>query len=239
MTTTYIYCLFDPITEQPRYIGKSDNPHKRYLEHLNEKGKTKKINWIKSLKKKSLVPILETLDEVRSEDWKIMECMYISLFKGWGFDLVNGTYGGDGSSSGAGNPMFGKKGIDNPNYGKKHSEEFKKHHSELQAGKNNSFYGKKHTQESLKKISQRSSGENNPNYGGKSQTLEFFKKQSISNSKKPLLVIDTITNEINEFMNSKEAANFLNVGHSLIRTAKSNNLKVRRRYLIQDKIQCL
>lgn len=233
MTTTYIYCLFDPITEQPKYIGKSDNPQKRFTEHLNEKGKTKKINWIKSLKKKGLLPILEILDEVSTADWKVIESMYIFLFKGWGFDLVNGTLGGDGSSAGAANPMFGRRGINNPNYGKKHTEETKQKVKERQTGKNNSFYGKKHTEESLRKISEASKGERNYNFGGKYHNEEYFKKQSLSNSKVPLKVTDTQTGEVFNFINSKEAANFIGVNHGQVRMSKVHKYRLRRRYIVE------
>jgi group I intron endonuclease len=233
MTTTYIYCLFDPITEQPKYIGKSDNPQKRFTEHLNEKGKTKKINWIKSLKKKDLLPVLEILDEVSTNDWKVIESMYIFLFKGWGFDLVNGTLGGDGSSAGAANHMFGRRGINNPNYGKKHTEETKQKVKERQSGKNNSFYGKKHTEESLRKISEASKGERNYNFGGKYHTEEYFKKQSLSNSKVPLKVTDTQTGEVFNFINSKEAANFIGVNHGQVRMSKLHKYRLKRRYIIE------
>lgn len=233
MTTTYIYCLFDPITEQPKYIGKSDNPQKRYLEHIKEKGKTKKINWIKSLKNKGLLPILEILDEVRSENWKVMESMYIFLFRGWGFDLVNGTLGGDGSSAGATNHMYGKKGPESPSYGKKHSEETKEQMRQRQIGENNSFYGKKHTEESLRKISKASKGEQNPNFGGKYHTEEYFKKQSLSNSKVSLKVTDTQTGEVFNFINSKEAANFIGVNHGQVRMSKLHNYRLKRRYIIE------
>lgn len=233
MTTTYIYCLFDPITEQPKYIGKSDNPQKRYFEHIKEKGKTKKINWIKSLKKKDLLPVLEILDEVSTNDWKVMESMYIFLFRGWGFDLLNGTHGGDGSSSGAGNPMFGRRGINSPNYGKKHTEETKQLAKERQTGGTNSFYGKKHTEETLKKISECSKGEQNPNYGGKYHNEEYFKKQSLSNSKVPLKVTDTNTGEVFYFINSKEAGIHCNVNHGQVRMAKLHNYRLKRRYVVE------
>lgn len=233
MMTTYIYCLFDPITDKPKYIGKSDNPQKRFREHLNEKGKTKKINWISSLRKKGLVPTLEILDEVSIYDWEVIESMYIFLFRGWGFELVNGTDGGDGGSSGSGNPMFGKRGINNPNYGKKHTEETKQKLRERQIGKNNSFYGKKHTEESLKKISEHSKGERNHNFGGKTHTEEYLKKQSLSNSKVPLKVTDTQTGEVFNFINSKQAANFLGVNHGQVRVSKKYKYRLRRRYIIE------
>jgi len=120
---------------------------------------------------------------------------------------------------------------------KKHSEGTKKLMSEKSMGPNNPFYGKTHTLESLKKISDSSKGINNPNYGGKLKTDEWLLKQSISNSKKPLLIIDIITNKTYKFINSKDAAKFLDCPDSRIRTAKLYGYKINKRYLIKDDIK--
>jgi group I intron endonuclease len=117
---------------------------------------------------------------------------------------------------------------------KKHSEESKKLMSDKSKGEKNHFYNKKHSQEALNKISKASKGENNPNYGGKFKTDEWLKKQSISNSKKSIKITDTLTNEIKIFINSKEAATYLNVSTSNIRECKRNGYKVKKRYLIKD-----
>ena len=117
---------------------------------------------------------------------------------------------------------------------KKHSENTKKLMSEKSSGQNNPFFGKKHSDESLKKISESSKGKNNPNYGGKFVNDEFKLKQSISNSKKPLKVIDTKDNNIEYFfINSKECAKFLNVKESNVRMCK-NKYKLARRYIVSD-----
>jgi len=102
------------------------------------------------------------------------------------------------------------------------------------SGTKNSFYGKKHTDESLKKISDSSKGVNNPNYGGKFINDEFIKKQIKSNSKKPLRVTDTITGEVFDFINSKECAIFLGVSDSNVRTSKTKEWKIKKRFTIQD-----
>ena len=60
---------------------------------------------------------------------------------------------------GENNPMFGKYGELNPNYGSQHSEETKKKISETRIekgvakGENNPMYGKKHSEESRRKMS--------------------------------------------------------------------------------------
>ena len=114
------------------------------------------------------------------------------------------------------------------------SEKTKEIMSEKAKGVNNHFYGKKHTEKSKLKISNSSKGENNPNYGGKFKTDEWVQKQIISNSKKPLKVIDTLTDEILTFINSKGVADFIGCSDSMVRESKRNGWKIKKRYLIKD-----
>jgi hypothetical protein len=98
MNFTNIYTLRDPETNKIRYIGKANNVTQRYRAHLNKarKHQTHKKNWIESLKKKKLKPIIEVIDIVPLDDWRFWETYWISQIKTWGFDLVNHTSGGDG-----------------------------------------------------------------------------------------------------------------------------------------------
>ncbi len=105
--------------------------------------------------------------------------------------------------------------------------------SDNQKGERNTFYGQKHTEESLKKISNSSKGSNNPNYGGKLHTEEYLKKQIESNSKKHIKVVDTFTDEVLFFINSKECALKLNAKPSNVRMCK-NKYKLMKRYIITD-----
>ena len=70
---------------------------------------------------------------------------------------------------------------------------------------------------------------------GKTCTQSWVEKQIKSQSKKPLIVTDCNTNQTWEFINSKEAARFLNVSHSNIRTNKITGHKIKKRYTIEDK----
>lgn len=92
---TYIYTLTDPITNKIRYIGKANNIKARLRGHLSCKAKSRKNNWIKSLKNSGFTPIIEVLDEVSLSEWEFWERHYISLFKSWGFSLTNSTDGGE------------------------------------------------------------------------------------------------------------------------------------------------
>lgn len=96
--TTFIYALINPVTNQVRYIGKSNNPDRRYREHLKgnlHEGRYKR-NWIKGLLKKGVLPDLLILDEVPEKDWRFWELYYYNLYTSWGFELINVAICGEG-----------------------------------------------------------------------------------------------------------------------------------------------
>jgi hypothetical protein len=98
LKTTFIYALVDPITDLPRYIGKSDNPIDRYKEHLYDKNKSYKCSWINYLKEKSLLPILRIIEECDFKFWKEREIYWVSFCIECGIKLTNLTKGGDGGA---------------------------------------------------------------------------------------------------------------------------------------------
>jgi len=91
MKKEFIYCLKDPRDLSVRYIGKSNNPKKRFKEHLYEakNKKTKRERWITKLVKLNLLPVLEILKEIKEGESIIWEPFYINKFKQEGCDLVN------------------------------------------------------------------------------------------------------------------------------------------------------
>ena len=117
---TYIYTLSDD--SGIRYVGKSDNPEGRFHKHLKEckMKRTHKEKWIFSLKESGKIPILEILDEIEPREWCFFESYWISQLKSWGFDLLNGTSGGEGSDGFR---------------GRKHSEETKEKLRRISSGK--------------------------------------------------------------------------------------------------------
>lgn len=110
MKLVYIYTLEHPLTGEVRYVGKTKNPKMRFQNHMN-KGHNKtshKTNWIESLKREGLRPIMKVLDEVSNEEWKYWEKFWIAVCTEWGFKLTNHTSGGEGLS--LGNNTSFKKG---------------------------------------------------------------------------------------------------------------------------------
>ncbi len=92
-----IYALTDPRTKEIRYIGKSIRYKGRFRDHLNDNSKTHKVNWIKSLKSRGLIPGLVVLQQFDDNaDWQEIERFWIRIAKKNNWDLVNGTDGGDG-----------------------------------------------------------------------------------------------------------------------------------------------
>lgn len=130
--SVFIYSLSCPTSGNARYIGKSNNPKKRFDQHLFEKYRSHKNHWIQSLKLNGLLPVMEIIDEVPELEWEFWEMHYISLYKSWGFDLTNGDLGWTGLG--------------------RHSDESRIKMRECKVGKIPKFYrGSKHTPETILK----------------------------------------------------------------------------------------
>lgn len=95
MTNAYIYTLCDPRSGDVRYVGKTIDLGARAKSHLRRE-KTHKGAWVRSLLTAGVTPRLEVLDVVPHDEWKFWEQHWIQVFRGWGFDLVNGDNGGLG-----------------------------------------------------------------------------------------------------------------------------------------------
>ena len=96
--STFIYTLSDD--SGIRYVGKSDYPFDRLKNHLKEchKKRTKKERWLYELKCLGKKPIVEILEEIKTDEWENAEIYWIAQLKCWNFKLLNGTEGGEGSN---------------------------------------------------------------------------------------------------------------------------------------------
>ena len=63
ITHYYVYVLVDPITNKIRYIGRTKNPDKRYVGHLNGNSNGYILNWVDNLKQQGKRPILKIIDD--------------------------------------------------------------------------------------------------------------------------------------------------------------------------------
>ncbi len=130
---SHIYVLIDPRTEQVRYVGYSNNPQKRLRDHLAERGVTRKKQWIRSLRREGLLPLLQVVDSALASAIARREIEWIALYKAQGANLVNGTEGGDGLGTYKHTKEQHAK-IGAANRGKKRSAETRRRISEVQIG---------------------------------------------------------------------------------------------------------
>lgn len=176
---TFIYTLSDPTTKVVRYVGKTINPHKRFTDHCRKTNdRHHRAVWISSLRHKHQKPLMEIIDEVDFDQWEYWEIYWISVFKSWGFDLVNGNDGGKGTCS---IETREKHRINST--GKKRSPES----IEKTASKNR---GRKNTEECKKRISDKLKGRKIP----PDALLRRAKSQS-----KPVIQYDFNWNPIKEY----------------------------------------
>ena len=87
----FVYELVDPRTDVAGYIGITDNPNRRYSEHIEgREGKGKKYNWIQRLQEEQIQPkmkILEIVDDL--EQAKRQERRWIQHYLSKGTQLAN------------------------------------------------------------------------------------------------------------------------------------------------------
>lgn len=95
-STTYIYVLIDPRTEEIRYVGKTVNPYKRFYKHYSEHETNYKSRWIEQLRKLDLKPRMEIIEAVATENWQEREIYWIAELRAQGCRLTNVTTGGEG-----------------------------------------------------------------------------------------------------------------------------------------------
>lgn len=75
------------------------NPTKRLYDHIHDnRGKTKKVNWIKKLIKLNLLPLMIILEETNNIEFAKMETYYIKKLIDEGNDLLNYDENGIGTA---------------------------------------------------------------------------------------------------------------------------------------------
>jgi len=86
----YIYTLMDPISNEIKYVGNTNDISDVLELHISEsENKIKRLHvWIQSLLELGLKPIVEIIDEIETEI-DLNEEFWISQIKSWGFNLVN------------------------------------------------------------------------------------------------------------------------------------------------------
>jgi len=124
--------------------------------------------------------------------------------------------------SGENHPMYGKKGKDNPNYGRHHAPESCKKMSENHwdnGGENHPMYGRHHTPETIERMSEAQKGVNNPLYG-KHHTEETLEKMSEVKLIKKEVILD-ISKLLSKGLSVTKILKEVNVGKTTVYKVKN------------------
>lgn len=104
MKTTNIYVLLDPDRKCHGYIGKADDPEKRFKSHSSSARNDSRYyvhRWIRKIWKngKELLMAVQHRD-VKIQDWQKLERQTIKLYSVLGWKLKNTATGGQGAMTG-------------------------------------------------------------------------------------------------------------------------------------------
>lgn len=93
----YIYGLCDPRDGLIYYVGKSNAPQRRFIQHLEDKdSNVRKVAWIDGLTAAGLKPEMRILEAVPRSEWAQAERAWIAHGINEGWPLTNLTAGGGG-----------------------------------------------------------------------------------------------------------------------------------------------
>ena len=97
LARTEIYGLYDPNTNELRYIGKANDSKKRLASHLRDARRRDYpvYRWINKLLSKNQLPIMKVLLVTDSESWREDEKRIIKENRESGVKLLNVAEGGD------------------------------------------------------------------------------------------------------------------------------------------------
>lgn len=172
---TAIYSLRDPETGVTRYIGKTiAKLPTRLDQHLSKARRgcrTHRGRWINSILKNGGVPRIDLIEMVDG-DGCAEEIKWISFMREHGFDLVNGTLGGESGMTGRTHPPEIRAIISAKGTGRKHSSETIAKRASKLRGQHRSIEERKHISESKR---------------GTTFSIESRKKMSESRKGKTLL----------------------------------------------------
>lgn len=90
----YLYILLDPITNEPRYVGQTNNPYRRLVKHIRDFGGTRlnsqtKDGWLARLYFQRLIPKMEIIAIVEKRMADKQELALIGSYLCSGIDLLN------------------------------------------------------------------------------------------------------------------------------------------------------
>ena len=82
MTMIDIYGLYDPDTDELRYVGKAKDSKKRLKTHVFERGYRRPVNnWVKALVEAGKAPVMKILETVADDQWEEAERRLIAEYR--------------------------------------------------------------------------------------------------------------------------------------------------------------
>ena len=91
----YIYALIDPITNNIKYIGQTNNPRNRKYMHIKKAlSNSIKDKWVRKLLSNNYIPIFKILDKTNKDKANNLEDFYIEKFNKNG-NILNKVYNRD------------------------------------------------------------------------------------------------------------------------------------------------
>jgi len=96
----YIYVLKHPTTNEIKYVGKTINLKRRYYSHIQDSkrlvnNKRYLLNWIRSLLKENLKPVMEVIEICEISNWQEREIYWINHYRMTNSKLCNICDGGE------------------------------------------------------------------------------------------------------------------------------------------------
>ncbi len=91
----YIYGLVDPRNRQICYVGQSNDPERRFHQHISTIEETPKGVWIQELRTINALPEFILIDECEDGEAYYLENWWILVGRRQGWPLTNGTNPGE------------------------------------------------------------------------------------------------------------------------------------------------
>jgi group I intron endonuclease len=212
----YIYVLENK--GYPVYIGKTINPQQRFKDHK----KTKQIDDY------------FIIDEVNEDEWVFWEKHYISLFKSWGYNLLNENEGGGGCKIGTKFSQPRTKEHSNKISQRKkgipiHTEEQKQKWSKERKGKPTNY------PKIVKHKPHKSFNKTKPHSNKGIPLTEEHKQKCAEGKHKSVLIYDKNNNLIKECQSIEETALFLQCSKGNVSQNLKEKTKTCKGYILKYK----
>jgi predicted GIY-YIG superfamily endonuclease len=85
----FVYALINPLTQEVFYIGQSNNPQQRFVEHLRDTSNSTKVETINHLQEQGYTPTLYILEEVDGAIALEREQWWMRFYEAQGLELTN------------------------------------------------------------------------------------------------------------------------------------------------------